>query len=39
MATTVQPIVRENKDGIVAFFLLKESEVKQAPHSFWYQPN
>lgn len=39
MATTVHPIVGENKDGSVAFFLLEESEVKQAPHSFWYQPN
>lgn len=39
MAITVHPIVRENKDGSIAFFLLKESEVKLAPHSFWYQPN
>lgn len=38
-ATTVHPIVRENKDGSVAFFLLKESEAKQASCSFWYQPN
>lgn len=39
MTTTVHPIVGENKDGNVAFFLLKESEGKQVPHSFWYQPN